>query len=229
MSSSSKVESKSGFKKLVISIIVGIGLLLVMRLMATPEEIVGKLAGWYGQYGYWVIFISALVEGTFVVNLYFPGSTAIVLGVALASQNELSGTVLIFLTILGFFISYNLNYFLGKYGLYRLLLRFGYKDIIEGTRESLLAKGPRMMLASFFHPNVGSVVTTGAGIINMPLRQFVIWCLISLLIWDTVWGVVVYVLGSQVINLLSSWMAIPFMLLWILLIYFILNRNKPRT
>ena len=219
-------KKAGGLKKLVISVVVGVGLLLLLRLIATPEEIVGKLADWYGQYGYWVVFISALIEGIFVINLYFPGSTAILLGGALASQNELSAIILVLLIILGFFISYIANYFLGRYGLYQLLLRFGYKEAIEGTKESLIAEGPKMMLVSFFHPNVGSVVATGAGIIKMPFRQFAIWCLVSLIVWDTIWGVIVYALGSQVIYLLGSWLAIPFMLFWVFLIYFILRRHS---
>lgn len=222
-------KKTGGLKKLVISIVVGVGLLLVLRLIATPEEIVSKLAGWYGQYGYWVVFISALIEGMFVINLYFPGSTAILLGGALASQNELSAIILVLLIILGFFISYIFNYFIGKFGLYQLLLRFGYGEAIEGTKESLITKGPKMMLVSFFHPNVGSVVATGAGIINMPFRQFATWCLVSLIIWDTIWGIIVYALGSQVIYLLGSWLAIPFMLFWVFLIYFILRRHSTST
>lgn len=229
MSTSKKTDTSSGLKRLVISIIVGAGLLLLLRLIATPAEIVSKLAGWYGQYGYWVVFVSALIEGIFVINLYFPGSTAILLGGALASQNELSAIILVLLIILGFFISYVFNYFLGKFGMYQLLLRFGYKDVIEGTRESLVTKGPKMMLVSFFHPNIGSVVATGAGIINMPFRQFIVWCLASLILWDTIWGIVVYALGSQVIYLIGSWLAIPFMLFWIFLIYFILRRHSKST
>ncbi|MCR4277501.1 MAG: VTT domain-containing protein [Candidatus Berkelbacteria bacterium] len=229
MSTSNKVDTSCGSRKLIISVVVGVGLLALLRLIATPEEIVNNLTNWYEQYGYWVIFISALVEGIFVVNLYFPGSTAILLGGALSSQNELSAIRLVILIILGFFIAYIFNYFLGKFGLYRLLLRFGYKDAIEGTRQSLILKGPKMMLVSFFHPNVGSVVTTGAGIINMPFRQFMLWCFVSLVIWDTIWGIVVYTLSSQVINLLGSWLAIPFMLIWILLIYFILRRHPTRV
>lgn len=226
---SGKVDAGSGFKRLIISVVVGVGLLVLMRLIATPEEIVSNLTNWYEQYGYWVIFISALVEGIFVINLYFPGSTAILLGGALSSQNELSTVLLVVLIILGFFIAYIFNYFLGKHGLYRLLLRFGYKDAIEGTRQSLVLKGPKMMLVSFFHPNVGSVVTTGAGIINMPFKQFLLWCFVSLVIWDTIWGIIVYTLSSQVISLLGSWLAIPFMLVWVALIYFILRRHRQTS
>lgn len=229
MSAPNKDNTSGGSQKLIISVVIGVGLLVLMRLFATPEEIVSNLTSWYEQYGYWVIFISALIEGIFVVNLYFPGSTAILLGGALSSQNELSTVLLVILIILGFFISYVFNYFLGKYGLYRLLLRFGYKEAIEGTRQSLILKGPKMMLVSFFHPNVGSVVTTGAGIINMPFRQFLFWCFVSLVIWDTIWGIIVYTLSSQVINLLGSWLAIPFMLIWIALIYFILRRHKQTS
>ena len=229
MLTSNNGDRSSGLKKLIISIVVGVGLLVLIRLIATPEEIVSNLTNWYEQYGYWVIFISALVEGIFVVNLYFPGSTAILLGGALSSQNELSAILLVLLIILGFFIAYVFNYFIGKHGMYRLLLRFGYKDTIEGTRQSLVLKGPKMMLVSFFHPNVGSVVTTGAGIINMPIKQFLLWCFISLVIWDTIWGIIVYTLSSQVISLLGSWLAIPFMLVWIALIYFILRRHTTTT
>lgn len=225
----SDFQDKTRLKKLILSSIIFVGLFVLLRvsgIFGRPEEIVSHLSNWYIQYGYWVIFISALVEGIFVINLYFPGSTAILLGVALASQNELSGTILVALTILGFFLSYLFNYFLGRYGYYQLLSRFGYEDTIDGARASLIEKGPKIMLSSFFHPNLGSVITTGAGVIQMPFGQFVVWSLVSLIVWDTIWGIVVSLLGSRMLELLGSWLAIPFMIFWVMLIFVILRRQS---
>lgn len=223
------VDQERSRRFILLSFILVLGGLFYLRysgVIASPEEIVSYLDDWYSRYGYWVIFISALIEGIFVVNLYFPGSTAILLGVALATQNELSGIILVMLTIIGFFLSYCANYFLGKYGLFQLLLRFGYGDILEDIKQSISEKGPRIMLTTFFHPNIAAAIATGAGVINMPFKQFAIWCFLSLILWDIIWGILVYVLGEYILKLFGSWMIIPFTILWTALIFIVLNTGS---
>ncbi len=224
-----KEEQELGEK---IGIIVSIGLfVLVLYLrfsgvIATPAEITEQLQNWYREYGAWFVFISAIIEGIFVINLYYPGSTAILLGVAFAVNNHQSVPFYVTLIIIGFYLSYLFNYWLGKHGVYKLLLKFGYGDVIEGMQDTLREKGPRIMLTSFFHPNLAAIVTTGAGVINMPFKTVALWSAISLIIWDSIWGLISYLTGPYVIKLFSSWLFIPVMILWMALAFIFIPRRK---
>ena len=217
---------------------IGIGISIVLFVVilylrytgaiASPAEIVAIIEEWYVRYGLWVVLISAFIEGLFPLNLYYPGSTAILLGVAFAVKNGFSVPLYVITIIIGFYVAYTINYFVGRHGIYKLLLRFGYGDALKETEVSLREKGPRIMLSAFFHPNLAAIVTTGAGVIKMPFAQFALWTLISLVIWDTVWGIIAYFTGEYVIKLFSSWLVIPFMVFWLALVYVFLPRGKSR-
>lgn len=195
------------------------GLVIYLRVKAIipgPAKIIDLLEQGYANYGYWVVFLSAILEGLVIINLYFPGSTAILLGVILAERSGLSVPLVIVTAIVGFSISYSVNYLIGRFGISRLLDRFGYGKIIKETSEKLKEKGPGMILTSLFHPNLGAFVTTGAGVIKMPVWQYAIATLTGLIVWDSIWGLLASTLGEQIIKLFESWLIIPLLIAWTL-------------
>lgn len=201
-------------------LLVLVGLVIYLRvkgIIPSPAKIIDLLEQGYASYGYWVVFLSAILEGLIIINLYFPGSTAILLGVILAERSGLSVPLVVTIAIIGFSISYSANYFIGRFGVSRLLERFGYGQVIEETSEKLKEKGPRMILTSLFHPNLGAFVTTGAGVIKMPVWQYAIATLTGLTVWDSVWGLLAYTFGEHILRLFESWLIIPLLLAWTLL------------
>lgn len=209
------------------------GLLLYLRIQEIipgPEKIVSLLETLYARHGYSVVLISALIEGIFLLNYYFPGSSAILLGVIFASRSGLSVPLVIALAVSGFFISYSINYFIGRHGISRLVAKFGYGQILTQTEKELRAKGPKMIFSSYFHPNLAVLVSVGAGVIRMPYWQFAFASLGSLIFWDTAWGLLAHALGEQVLKLFESWLIFPVMALWTLLaLYPIIRRTRQLT
>ena len=107
-------------------VILGIYLLAVisLRLYLPPaEQIVATISGFYERFGYPFIFVSGILESLFMIGFYFPGSAAILLGAALAKTGVVFLPFIIFFATLGIMIGYIINYFLGKYGWYKILSR----------------------------------------------------------------------------------------------------------
>ena len=179
------------------------------------EEILAKARGLFEEYGLAVVFISAIVEALLFVGLYYPGSLVIFLGVILA-KSPTEAVLVILTTSVGFFIACVSNYALGRHGWYRLFVKLGLEKSLGNARRRLLKHGPRSIFVSYFIPNLAAFTSTAAGILRLSWRTFIVYSLIAILVWNTVWGTLVYLLGpvaftligvKAIVILILGWMA----------------------
>ncbi len=167
------------------------------------EALITLVQGYFEAYGLWIVFVSALIEGFLVVGNYFPGGAIIFLGVISASGNIPLVLSVVALVSLAFFISYSLNYFVGRYGWYHLLLKFGFKESLVKAKVKLEKHGLNAILSSYWEPNLASVAATASGILQFPFKQFSIYSITGILIWNIFWGVFVFVLGETALKLIG--------------------------
>src|SRR3989344_1930314 len=91
-----------------------LGFVLVWRSLGLPDtkEIIALAENYYEQYGYYTVLVGALIEGALFVNWYLPGSVVVALGVVLSRSAGLNVFLVLFLIILGFYLTALLNYLL---------------------------------------------------------------------------------------------------------------------
>jgi len=196
-------------------------LLLFIALWQTlglprPAELIALTEDYYAEYGYWVVFIGALIEGVLIINWYFPGSAIVILGVIFSRTGPLNPFLVVLIAILAFFLAYIINYALGRYGWYRVLLAFGLKEPLEKTRKRVVRHGPKAILLSYVHPNIGALTATSCGILFIPLSVFLVYSIIAVLAWNTIWGVLAYLVGTTVFKFMELKYLIPVVLIWLL-------------
>lgn len=155
------------------------------------EELSLLLRGYFEKYGLSVLFLSSIVEGMLLVGNYFPGVFVIFLGVIVA-QNIPEAIIAVSVVTAGLLVAHIANYALGKYGWYRLLVKFGLKAAIEKAQEDLLKRGPLAILSSYWLPSVGALTDTAAGILQMPFKKFLAYSVASTIFWDSIAGTLVY-------------------------------------
>lgn len=178
--------------------------LRISGIIPRPDGVFNWLENLYAHYGYWVVFGAALLEGIVIINMYVPGSNAILLGVIFAKRSGLSVPAVVALVVLGFTISLSLNYLIGRHGVYRLLRRFGLDKKLTEEGKVLVHNNMWSMFASFIHPNIASLMSIGAGIVAMPYRRFLTITMLSLLFWDSFWAIVTYTLGDTLLRFMES-------------------------
>lgn len=168
-------------------------LFVIWKVFNLPsnEELIKIATVWFDRYGLPIVFLSSIVEGVLLVGNYFPGVFVIFLGVILASTISQAMKVVIAAT-LGLFISHIFNYALGKYGWYKLLVKFGMKGAVEQARKRLVKRGPIAIISSYWLPNLGALTDTAAGIMHMPFRIFIKYSVISTIMWNAIAGTLVY-------------------------------------
>lgn len=194
--------------------------------LPSREVLISIARDYFALYGYYFAFVSAFIEGLLLINWYFPGSFIVFLSVIIAGEGKLNIFGVLAVVILGFFLASIIDYILGKYGWYRLFLKLGLSESLEKSKEKLLRRGPWILLAMYWHPNLGAVSATAAGILMIPFRKFVLYCLGALLFWDSFWGALVYFLGPAALKLMDIRIGMIFIAVWILWIF---TQSKRRV
>ena len=165
------------------------------------ETLLALIQDLYGTYGYYLVFLGAFLEATFLISLYLPGATVVLLGAALSRTGVIEFPIALSLTILGFITGYTINYILGKYGWYRVLARLGLKKGIEIAKARLENSQSKTILLGYFHPSSASFIATAAGVLRVPFKKFFLLSLLSQLFWSLLWGSLAYVFGITLVEL----------------------------
>lgn len=188
------------------------------------EELIGIARTYFEKYGLWILLLSAIIEGTVLVGWYYPGSLVIFLGVILAGTN-IPLVIQAVLTIsLGLLIAYVANFFLGKHGWYKLLMKFGLKDALEDAKERVARYGLPAIFMSYWQPNLAALVATSAGILDFSFKKFMAYSISAVLLWNTFWGILVYFIGEGVLHLVGLRFILLVIFAW--LIYRIYKEKK---
>lgn len=185
---------------------------VVWKILGLPsdEQMLVMVKDYFIRYGLIIIFVSALIEGFFLLGQYFPGGFVIFLGVISAGKDIVKASEVVLVVCIAFFIAYTLNFLLGRYGWYKLLIKFGLREQIEHAKTKLNKQGLNAVIFSYWEPNLASITATAAGILNFPFKIFSLYSSTGILVWNVFWGTLIYLLGESALQLIG--------LKWILII-----------
>lgn len=227
------MKNKEILKLLVIPLslfAISLSMLVAWKIIGLPEgqELADIVTRFFQKGGLWIIFVSAIFEGFLIVGQYYPGAIVIFLGVIAAGGDPLETVKVVSVVSLSFFIAYTLNYLVGRYGWYRLFLKFGLARPLESAKAKLAKQHWTAIIGTYWQPNLASITATAAGVLQLPLMKFLPASLAGIVIWNTVWGTMVAVLGTAALRLMSVWVAIPVALAWmgIILLKYELDKRK---
>lgn len=164
--------------------------------LPSPLELSHIIERWFNQYGLWLLFFAALVEGLFVIGMYFPGSLSIALAVYTLGKTTLDLFYIGSIAYSAFLIANILNYYLGRYGYYRFLLLINGRNTIDKMQSTMLKHGNWTFFLTGFFPNFIAITSVCAGISKMSIFKTITFQVTSLLFWVTVWTII----GSFVIK-----------------------------
>ncbi|MEK7161201.1 MAG: hypothetical protein AAB729_00735 [Patescibacteria group bacterium] len=195
-------------------------LLWIFFKLPKDDELLAVVSQFINHYGLWIVFASAFIEGVLIAGNYFPGGLVVFLGVLASGNNIPKAAFVIILVTLAFGSAFSVNYILGKYGWYKLLVKFGLSTQLETAKSKLEKNSFKAIILSYWHPNIGALISTSAGILKMNFLKFVLQSLPVLLFWNAFWGILVFFLGKQALNLvLSLKYILPVIIAWLIIIW----------
>ena len=180
-------------------------LVVARGVVPTSEELIEVFGDLYAKYGYEIIFVSALLEGLVLVNLFVPGMLALALGAVFASTGQTDLTQVILTASAGIILGYVVDYLMGYFGFGETLKKLGYAGFLDSSREKLKQFGYRGLIVGFFHTNVGSFLAFAAGTMKLPFINFLIVAIASTILWATVWGIAAFYFGEVFLNIIKRY------------------------
>jgi membrane protein DedA with SNARE-associated domain len=148
----------------------------------------------------------------------------IFLGVAATAGQPEKAVATVFAVCLGMLIGYIVNYFLGKYGWYKVLIKFGFQNELLKIESRVQNKG---LLGAFFlyiMPGLGSLLSTAFGVLKFNFFKFLLFTCTMVLFWNSIWGTVVYFFGMPVFKILTNGVVV--FMLFIVYLYYLHTQGK---
>lgn len=185
-------------------------LLIIRDRVPDPSLLVNKIEKIYDIYGYDLIFLGALLEGTFVVGFYVPGSLVVLLGAMLARSGTVFFPYVILFGTAGLVQGYMINYVLGRFGWYRILSGLGMAKNLQSAKKDIVRYQNKALFFGYMMPSTGSLLSTASGILKIPFETFIIKSILIQIFWSLVTGSLAYIFGMQFINLFLNYFGFIF-------------------
>jgi membrane protein DedA with SNARE-associated domain len=183
-----------------------VGLKVVWWLLGLPhdDDLIAIVRGFFDTYGLAALFIGALIEGMLVLGFYFPGGLVIFLSVVIAGKDIPRVATVVALVSAAFTIGLSIDYFLGKYGWHRVLLKFGFRQEMEKAERRLERRGLLAILFTYWDVNLASFTATAAGVLRYPWWRFVAYSAIFITLWNSVWAAMIYFIGTTALRFVTG-------------------------
>jgi len=169
-------------------------------VLMTPLALI-PLKGALASYGYLAVFAFVGIES---LGVPFPGETMLVTAAVYAgTSGNLSILVVIVAAATGAIIGDNLGFGIGRWGGYRLLVRYGKYVRLDQAKLKMgrylfLRHGGKVVFFGRFISVLRTYAALLAGTNRIPWRRFLVFNAAGGVVWATLYGLGAYYLGHEI-------------------------------
>ncbi|MES2471044.1 MAG: VTT domain-containing protein [Patescibacteria group bacterium] len=229
-----KAKIKQGFVSAAAPLIY-LGLFLLLSLvwwafsMPEPQYVFNYILNLFDTHGLMIVGLAAFIEGLVLINIYFPGSAVIVIGV-IAEKGDAKGAALVVLTTtIAFILSGVVNYFIGYYGLHSIIKKFGGETWLKQAEAWYQRSGNKAILASYMHPNLGAFISVACGNARYNFARFLQYAATASICWNILWGIIVFNFATMMGRAVTQgWPVIVLLLTWAIVVFIKGYRETPK-
>ena len=185
------------------------------------------------EYGYLVLALSVLVEGT---GIPVPGAILMMGAALLAGRGEMSMPLVLLTAWSAAVAGDNLGYWLGHTGGRRLLLRAGVSRRRLGRFDGFFKRyGIWLILFGRFFDGTRQLDGLVAGSVRMPWVEFFLADLAGAALWSSVWVIGLDILGQngswlhQLLLKINPWVALLVLAVLLIGLYWLFWRDTSRN
>lgn len=165
-----------------------------------PADIlVDQIETLFQTFGLPALFVVSVIEAMLVIGGYFPGGLVIVIAVVLA-DSAVGAVTTVAVAIAGLFIGHVCNYLLGRYGWYKLLVKFNLTGSLKNAKERLRKRGLITAFGTYWMSSVAAVLDTAAGVLHIYWFRFVVYSFTFTAFWGIFFGTLFYSVGETAIQ-----------------------------
>ena len=173
------------------------------------------------------IFLIAVVEGGLILGQYAPGGVVISLSIISAGGDITKIALLCLVISLAYLIAYGIDYFIGYYGINRLIEKFGFHNSILKYKRLLEKNVFSTIFFSYWETNIASIVAASAGSLKVSFKKFFLYSIIGVLFWVTFWAIILFFFGNIFLRILGYQYLLILVIVWISFIFYKNFIKKP--
>jgi len=186
-------------------------------------EIIDLFGHYFSQFGYPLIFLSALLENIAIINYFTPGSTVIWIAGFYAQQGLLNPFLVWTTAAAAATLGNQIDYLLGYSGIYHLIRVFNLEKRVEEQKRKYVHK--ENLVEAFLIYMAGiirSFLLVALGALRVPWKNYLTLTATAALIRKGLFVAIGYFFGTNrpFIEWFFSnfwWMGLALLLLWLLL------------
>lgn len=147
--------------------------------------------------GYWLAFLSAMLESLAFIGVFVPGTTVILLIGLLASQSALDLKALIWFVSVGAMLGDGISFYLGRRGqrAVRIENKLFRKEHLEKAQAFFQRHGGKSVFIGRFIGPMRAIIPFIAGMAGMSWRVFALWNISSAFLWSLTFLLLGYFFG----------------------------------
>lgn len=162
-------------------------LLALNGMMPSPERLTAQVENLFAKHGLPLVALCSFLENIVGVNAYFPGSIAILAGMALTAGNPTRALQMYFAIVIPAIAANQLSYWIG----WRLRSRTDRLSI-SGAKKIWT-----WFLLTYWHPHLAATTAMASGAGYLKYRTFLRYFLVASLSWSIIWGLTIYHFGQE--------------------------------
>jgi membrane protein DedA with SNARE-associated domain len=103
--------------------------------------IIDLIGVFFDRFGYPLVFVAAFLENVFFIDIFIPGSTTVWFAGFYAQQGLMNPLIVWAVAVAGAVLGNQIDYFVGREGIYRLVKFFNLEKSVEKQRRKYVHKG----------------------------------------------------------------------------------------
>lgn len=198
---------------------------IIRGSVPTGHELINDFSSIYARFGYYIIFISALLEALVVLSFFVPGLLGMSMGALFARTGHTQLSLVILTASLGLIIGYTIDFLLGRFGFSRLVRKIGYGRLIDIAHQKLIAYKNRGLLLGFIYPNIAAFLSLVTGTAKHSFVTFLLLSVLGTLFWVSLWAVLIFFIGDIFLKVFTNYFYI-LIIIGVGIFFFVQNRGK---
>jgi len=176
----------------ILAILVALDFFTWKNILPSKLVMFNTVADWLANGGLPFVFALSLIENVAFVNVYFPGSIAI-LAAMVGTEGDFERVLAVWSIIsIGAVVGQSATFFAAS----QLIHTFSKVSKGQPLYKNKLGMWLRLGLSSFWHPHLASMACLSMAEASVPLRYFLLVSVVCTSLWNAFWAVFVLWFGN---------------------------------
>jgi len=160
------------------------------------------------------------MEGGLLLGQYAPGGVVTSLSIISAGGDISKIILLVSIISLAYLLAYTIDYFIGYYGINKIVEKFGFHNSILRYKRMLEKNVFSTVFFTYWETNIASIVSAAAGSLRISFKKFLVYSVMGVIFWNIFWATLLFFFGNLVLEIFGYKYVLILIIIWIGFIFY---------